>query len=108
MSSAVTERITGIPGEDAQFTGVIRERPVAQGSKQAHIGPVLETKSGWVALYWVGDNPFGPSEFQAYKGKTVALSGVWKGLVLRVEGNAVKVMLEANGADLKVNTKAAE
>lgn len=57
------------------FNGVVKRKPLAQGSKQEHTALVLEMADGQsLRLRSVKGNPFAAKEFESFIGQTVEVT----------------------------------
>ena len=86
-SDSTLPQLTRHPtGTQAVLEGQVGFGPVAKGSKQQHVGPIVVTESGEAVRFFIaGDNPFSNDLAKRWDGRRVSVPGVWRNGVVEVE-----------------------
>ena len=67
--------------------------PVARGSKQQHVGPVILTQSGEAVRFFIGgDNPFSNDLARRWEGQRISVPGTWRNGVVEVEEHDIAAL----------------
>ena len=83
----------GVTGTPVVLEGRVVFGPVAVGSKQQHVGPVIVGEDNVaVRIFILGDNPFSHGLAKRWAGHRVSVPGEWKNGVVEVEEHDIALL----------------